>query len=177
MPYKHFLKEWLGAKVVDHEVEYAPISGTPQGGIISPHLANLTLSGLEETVKGALPRTRSNWNSHKTLRKVNIVRYADDFVITCITREDATVLIKTVDEFLKERGLKLNKDKTKITSVYEGFKFLGFRFKVYKGKGLLVTPSPEAKLTFRQRIRELMNKNYNVLPGVLIKELNPVILG
>lgn len=58
MPYKHFLKEWLEAKVVDFEATTEPTSGTPQGGVISPLLANIALAGLEANVKRALPKTR-----------------------------------------------------------------------------------------------------------------------
>lgn len=178
IPYKHFLNEWLTAKVLDFESETVPGSGTPQGGIISPYLANITLAGLEKWVKDTLPKSRTFRKSKgRSSRKINVVRYADDFVITCSTTEDAKKLIDSVNTFLNERGLKLNEDKTRITKVKEGFDFLGFNFKSHGRRGLLVTPSAKSQLSFRERIREKIQDDRKALPAQLIRDLNPIIIG
>jgi RNA-directed DNA polymerase len=155
-------------------------SGTPQGGVISPLLANIALAGLEQTIKKSLSKTRYARKSEKkrrVLRKINVVRYADDFVVTVSSKKDALKIIRTLKMFLKERGLKLNKEKTKITYVKEGFDFLGFKFKSYEGKGLLVTPTPESKKNFRRKIKAKVYENQKVESAMLIRELNPIITG
>jgi RNA-directed DNA polymerase len=110
-------------------------------------------------------------------RKINVVRYADDFVVTVSSKKDAVMILKCLKGFLKERGLSLNEDKTKVTRVAEGFEFLGFKYKCHEGRGLLVTPSPESKKNFRKKVKETLRRNQKVMPAVLIKELNPIIIG
>lgn len=108
-PYKHFLKEWLKAPkgVVDFEAVIEPTNGTPQGGVISPLLANVALAGLEACIKGTLPKTRKprkggRGGSPRTLRKINVVRYADDFVVTLGARGDAKTVVNAINTFLNE---------------------------------------------------------------------------
>jgi RNA-directed DNA polymerase len=176
IPYKHFLREWLKAKVIDNDKETFPGSGTPQGGIISPLLANITLAGLESHIKTALPKTRRVGKNKRILRKVNVVRYADDFVVTCSSKSDANTIIKSINSFLEPRGLTLNKDKTKITDVVNGFDFLGFNLKQFSN-GLLVTPSLTARKALRAKVKWIMKKRLNSSSSVLIKQLNPVLTG
>lgn len=163
-----------------------PLAGTPQGGIISPQLANWTLSGLEEVIKKSVPRSRnvttidpiSNEKvKKKSQRKVNVVRYADDFVVTVDTLKDAKIIKNSINDFLKERGLELNKDKTSITDVTNGFDFLGVNFRVHGDRGLLLTPSSKSIEGFKLKIRSIIKKRQNAAAGLLIKELNPIIKG
>jgi len=180
IPYKHFLEEWLRAGIIDYDGSATlPEMGTPQGGVISPHLANITLAGLENVVKGCIPaptRVTRSGARKVVLNKVHVVRYADDFVITCRTFKDSRTIIKKVDEFLIPRGLRLNKSKTRITKVEDGFDFLGFNFKLHKN-GLLVTPSRVSVKRFKRKLREIMTSSGGLRPAQLIMILNPVIIG
>jgi len=113
---KVVLQKWLKAGYVENGITYPTRKGTPQGGIISPTLSNMTLDGLEEAVRCAVPR-RS---------RVNFVRYADDFIITGKSKRLLENQIKpAVEEFIAERGLSLSKEKTVITYIKKGFTFLG----------------------------------------------------
>lgn len=109
---KHVLREWLKAKILDTGQFHPNDSGVPQGGPISPILANMCLDGLEACVLKSVFQTREkNWSP-----KVTTVRYADDFVITGATPRLLLKRIKpAVTEFLGERGLQLHPDKTKLS--------------------------------------------------------------
>ena len=125
---------------LEGDIFYDTLSGTPQGGLISPTLANIVLSGLEKEIKEQCGGRR-RVDGKVVYPKVNVVRFADDFVVTCneepsghapmgLGPEQASVdIIKVTDQFLMERGLVLNKKKTKVTRVAEGFDFLGFNFR------------------------------------------------
>ena len=184
LPYKHFLKGWLKSGAVHHGIYLDTESGTPQGGIISPDLANYTLAGLEEEVLKAIPpRVYSdklrypNGKKKVFYTKVNIVRYADDFVITTRNRHDAKCIMKVVDQFLGIRGLRLNLNKTKVISIYEGFEFLGFNYKHYRNKKLVMRPSSEAVQRIKTRIREIIKDPRIITGGQLIMKLNQVLRG
>ena len=114
---KAILGKWLAAGYMEEGVVYPTGMGAPQGGIASPVLATMTLSGLEVAVKQAAKRSQ----------KINVVAYADDFIITGASREVLETIVKpAVEAFLKERGLELSAEKTRITHIDEGFDFLGF---------------------------------------------------
>ena len=132
---KTILKQWLKAGYIEKDVFHHTTEGAPQGGAASPVLANLALDGLEKAVLAAA----------KPSDKVNFVRYADDWICTATTREllEEKVL-PIVNNFLKERGLELSQEKTKITFIDEGFDFLGFNLRKYKGK-LLIKPGKKAR--------------------------------
>lgn len=114
------LRKWLKAGYVEDNRLYPTRKGTPQGGIISRCLANMTLDGLERVVRAAVP-CRS---------RVNFVRYADDFIITgkskCLLEKQVQ---PAVEAFLAERGLTLSEEKTSITHIKHGFTFLGKTFR------------------------------------------------
>ncbi|MEE2474350.1 reverse transcriptase domain-containing protein, partial [Pseudomonas aeruginosa] len=123
-------------------------AGTPQGGIISPTLANLTLDGLEPMLLRRY--LKRNWNK----QKVNIVRYADDFIITGATKEVLETEVRPmVEEFLAKRGLTLSPEKTNITHIDDGFDFLGMNVRKYDGK-LLIRPSKKNVSAFLGKVRE-----------------------
>jgi len=164
---KSILGQWLKSGHIDQHVFHQTKEGTPQGGIISPTLANMTLDGLEKIAKRAASK-------HDL---VNVVRYADDFIVTARSREILETKIKPVlVQFLKERGLELSPEKTKITHIDDGFDFLGFNMRKYKGK-LLIKPSKASTKSFLNDIRGYIKANPTVKTENLIRKLNEKIRG
>jgi len=136
---KVVLRKWLKSGFVLDNRLFPTEAGSPQGGIISPILANMTLDGLESLLK--------KFKKHK----VNFTRFADDFIVTGDSKEFLENEVKSVIiEFLKTRGLELSLEKTKITHIDEGFNFLGFNIRKYKGK-LLIKPSKESIKAVRKK--------------------------
>lgn len=169
------LQQWLKAGVIERRQLRRTEMGTPQGGIISPTAANTTLNGLEMGLQRFL---RTALGATKALQaKVNVVRYADDFVVTGSSKEllEATVRPWIVD-FLRERGLTLSEEKTKIVHIDEGFDFLGWNFRKYNGK-MLIKPSRKNVMAFYGKVSEIIESSLSVPTEVLIKRLNPVIRG
>lgn len=169
---KSILRKCLKAGYLDKNILYpTETGGTPQGGIISPVLANLALDGLENKL-----RTREGKQG-----LVNFVRYADDFIVTGRTQELLeTEVIPIIEAHLKERGLELSKEKTRITHIDEGFDFLGQNVRRYKNgvrRTLLVTPSKKNTKNFLDKIRVIIKTNPTTSAGNLILLLNPVIRG
>lgn len=116
---------------------------------------------------------KKNWNK----QKVNIVRYADDFIITGATKEVLENEVRPiVEEFLAARGLTLSPEKTKITHIDDGFDFLGFNVRKYNGK-LLTKPAKKNVSAFLGKVRELIKGNKALRQDKLIKALNPMIQG
>ncbi|WP_268234918.1 group II intron maturase-specific domain-containing protein, partial [Marinithermofilum abyssi] len=148
---------------------YPTESGTPQGGIISPVLANMALDGLEKRLKEEFPAAKR--------AKVNFVRYADDFIITGRTKELLESEVRPlVEEFLKERGLELSQEKTHTTHIEDGFDFLGQNVRKYKGK-MLIKPAKKNVKAFLEKIRTIIKENKTAKAGTIIGLLNPVIRG
>jgi RNA-directed DNA polymerase len=161
------LRQWLKAGYFEGDNLYPTEAGTPQGGIVSPILANMALDGLEAAVKAVTPRRT----------KVNVIRYADDFVITGKTKELLEDTIKpAVEHFLKERGLSLSPEKTRITRIEDGFDFLGQNSRKYKGK-LLIKPARSNVKAFLVKVKETIRKFTARRPGDMIRTLNPMIRG
>jgi RNA-directed DNA polymerase len=164
---KVILQKWLKAGYVENGITYPTRKGTPQGGIISPMLANMTLDGLEKAVKSAVPR-RS---------RVNFIRYADDFIITGKSKRLLERNVRpAVEEFLSERGLTLSKDKTMITYIKKGFTFLGQTFRK-DGRVLHITPLKEGVLALMRKVGTLIRKHVSAPMPVLIKKLNESLHG
>jgi RNA-directed DNA polymerase len=171
---KSVLKGWLRAGFMSEKVLYPTTSGTPQGGIISPTLANMTLDGLGKILSEKYPMKIS---SRKPAHKVNLIRYADDFVITGRTKELLETEIKPlVEAFLSERGLSLSLEKTKITHIDEGFDFLGQTVRKYRGK-LLISPSKNSVKKFLKSVREFTHQHRMATHQLVIEGLNPKIRG
>jgi RNA-directed DNA polymerase len=160
------LKRWLQSGFIHKKKFFKVKAGTPQGGIISPVIANMTLDGLEEILK------------HKFKgRKVNYTRYADDFIITGATKELLEKDVKpVVIQFLAERGLSLSEEKTVITHIDDGFDFLGFNIRSYKGK-VLTKPSKKSITSIVEKIKSIIKNNKQAKQENLIRLLNPVIRG
>jgi RNA-directed DNA polymerase len=168
---KVILKKWLKAGYVYQNELYPTEAGTPQGGIISPVLANMTLDGLEAMLAEKLPKAK------RMGLKMNMVRYADDFIITGNSKEWLEQEVKpAVVEFLAERGLALSPEKTKITHVRDGFDFLGWNIRKYDGK-LLMKPSKANVKAHLDKIREVIRGNKATKQENLIRLLNPVLRG
>lgn len=165
---KTILHQWLKAGYIEKLSLFPTKEGTPQGGIISPTLANMTLDGLEKVVDDCTIQKD----------KAHVIRYADDFIITVSTQQALTDKIKpAVVSFLCERGLTLSEEKTKITHITEGFDFLGFNLRKY-GKGkILVKPSKKSVKTFLDGIRAIIKEGANRKTEELIGILNPKIRG
>lgn len=146
-------------------------AGTPQGGTISPILANMTLDGLEKLLLAEYPKKKK-----RNSTKVNFVRYADDFIVTANSEEIAREIKDKIAVFLKERGLELSDDKTLITNINEGFDFLGWNFRKYKNK-LLTKPSKKSIKRFTETISQTLRKGMAWSQDKLISKLNPIIRG
>lgn len=184
------IKAWLGADIMEGYANNpkdvtTPTMGTPQGGIISPLLANIALHGLENHLKNFVtglkkPRKGANRGSVAKKKALTIVRYADDFVLI---HEDAKILRSCIEEtktWLSTVGLELNAEKSKLKDCREGFKFLGFQIiqvrkdQKYKVK---ITPAKEKQAAILLRIRKLIQLNKASSAYKLISILRPVIIG
>ncbi len=171
---KQVLRRWLKAGYLESGSLFATEAGTPQGGIISPVLANLALDGLESVLESHFGQKNTK-ASYKT--KVNYVRYADDFVITGISKELLENEVKPlVQAFMAERGLTLSPEKTLITHVEDGFDFLGQNIRKYNGK-LLIKPSRKNLRNLLQKVKGIISGNKTVTAGLLVSLLNPVLRG
>lgn len=173
---KAVLRGWLKAGYVEKQTLFATDEGTPQGGVISPALANMTLDGLERTLQRAFPREGRRAGGRYN-PKVSLVRYADDFIITAVSKEVLVVEVRPlVERFLADRGLALSAEKTRITHIDEGFDFLGQNLRKHNGK-LLVTPSRKNVHAFLVKARAIIRANCAAPQTDLVHALNRVLLG
>jgi RNA-directed DNA polymerase len=163
------LGKWLKAGYVEMYRLHATEEGTPQGGVISPTLANMALDGLERLLQQHFGRRNSN--------KVNLIRYADDFIISGCSQELLETAVRPlVEGFLAERGLRLSSEKTRTTHVEEGFDFLGQHVRKFKGK-LIIKPSKKNVKAFLEKVRGIIRGNKAAKTVNLIALLNPVVKG
>jgi RNA-directed DNA polymerase len=176
-PAREMIRDWLKAGVFEPGKGFAPTEeGTPQGGVISPLLLNVALHGLEEAagVRYAFPAT--GCGQTKPGSPV-VIRYADDLVALCHTREQAEQIKARLSEWLAPRGLAFNEDKTRIVHLGEqGFDFLGFNVRRY-GSKLLIKPSKAAIRRLRKRLAVEMRVLRGSNAGAVIARLNPIIKG
>jgi RNA-directed DNA polymerase len=165
---KRMLRHWLEAGYWEKGRLFPTREGTPQGGIISPLLANLTLDGMEQAIRSRIKIRRD---------QVNFVRYADDFIVTARTKETLEQTVKpAVVAFLAERGLELSEQKTAITHIEAGFNFLGQNVRKYKNK-LVIKPAKEGLKALVQKAREHIKGMIGQTAQTLITTLSPVIRG
>lgn len=190
-PAKGIIAKWLSAGYVDNDVFVNTNTGTPQGGIVSPLLANIALHGMEDELgivyrkaKKDKKTGRYDYEINPLKCKIALVRYADDFVVMCETKEDAFSMYNRLKPYLSKRGLELAQDKTKVTHITEGFDFLGFNIRRYtniKGNDnrskLLIKPSKKSIKEFKSKIKAIFKEcnGTNVLN--LVRKLKPVIIG
>ncbi len=179
-PARHLVRQWLKAGVVDKGVFTETITGTPQGGIVSPLLANIALHGMESAVGVTY---RRDGDAHYIRSKRALVRYADDFVIFAETREDANAAKSDIAQWLAERGLEISQEKTRIRHLTEGFNFLGFNVRQYPvsstktGYKLLITPSGESVAAFKHRMKQEWSTLVGHNVDAVLHRLRPLVQG
>ncbi len=176
------LRKWLKAGVIDRRQLMATEAGTPQGGIISPCLANATLNGLEAQLKCHLVQQMGKTKAQQA--KVYVVRYADDFVVTAASKELLEDEVKPwVEQFLSVRGVALSREKTQTVHIHQGFDFLGWNFRKYVPKSpyrkakLLIKPSKKNVTAFYRKVGEIIKNSGALTQDALIGQLNPVLKG
>jgi RNA-directed DNA polymerase len=167
---KLMLQKWLKAGYVYQNELFPTEAGTLQGGIASPALANMTLDGLEAILSTRFPKSKQSG------LKMNMVRYADDFIITGSEEWLENEVKPAVVEFLAERRLVLSPEKTKITHIKKGFDFLGWNIRKYDDK-LLIKPSKSNVEAHLGKIRGVIKGNKTAKQANLIKMLNPILRG
>lgn len=178
-PAKEVISKWLKAGYIDNETFNETNHGTPQGGIVSPLLANIALHGMEKELGVKyIYNKRDGYILDKN--SVAITRYADDFVILCKTQEEAISMYEKLKPYLSKRGLVLAEEKTKITNITDGLDFLGFNLKQYSTKDglkLLIKPSNASIRKAKQTIKETFMELKGRPVRELIYKLNPIIRG
>jgi RNA-directed DNA polymerase len=174
-PAREQIRAWLKAGVVD-KGRYSPtVEGTPQGGVISPLLLNIALQGMEEAAGVQYDPRGSVKPGCPT-----VITYADDFVALCHSRGEAEAVQTRIGAWLKERGLSLNKEKTRIRHIDDGFDFLAFtirRYHVHSGTKVLTKPSRDALKKIRRRIADELRALRGASPIEVISTMNPIIRG
>jgi RNA-directed DNA polymerase len=169
---KGILRSWLQASFLEEGIRFDTTEGTPQGGIISPVLANRTLDGLQALLAKHFP-SGGKWTC-----KVHLVRYADDFIITGMSKELLRdKVVPLVEQFLSKRSLELSREKTRITHIDDGFDFLGQTIRRYPCRKVLVKPSRKSVRTFLGKIKETIQDAGSWTAGELIQRLNQQIKG
>jgi group II intron reverse transcriptase/maturase len=144
-----------------------PKQGTPQGGVVSPLLANIALNGIESIHRYKDPKGRV---------KEPAVRYADDMVFILRPQDDAKEILERISQFLSERGLKVSEKKTKLTATTDGFDFLGWHFKVQSNGKFKSVPSADNFKAFREKVKAIVN-NSNYGATTKAEKLAPVVRG
>jgi RNA-directed DNA polymerase len=176
-PARELIRQWLKAGYVEYGHLHETLTGTPQGGVISPLLANISLHGME-TALGIHYR-----KGNERIGKCVVVRYADDFVVMCANEALAHQAQERLTEWLTVRGLQLSPEKTQIVHLSKGFDFLGFHIRIYptrktkSGWKALVTPGKKSVTKIREKLRQAWQslEGHNV--AAAIKCLNPIIRG
>ena len=162
-PCSELTRGWLKAGFI-YQDQFTPVeTGTPQGGVISPLLANIGLHGLETYIKEINP-------------KLGIIRYADDFVVTSKDKESLETVLIQIQQWLIQRGLEISAEKTRIVDIEDGFNFLGFNLRQYNGK-LLIKPQKDKVLAFCQKIGQILSSMKTSTQEEVIKKLNPLLRG
>jgi RNA-directed DNA polymerase len=164
---KPILQKWLKAGYMEKGQWFPTSKGTPQGGIVSPILANMTLDGMQEAIGQAVRRGD----------KVSFIRYADDSIKTGATKEILEQKVKpALTAFLKERGLELSEQKTVVTHIQAGFDFLGHTVRKF-GDKLLIYPAKSNVQAFRDKIKLCVKSALGLSQEALLRKLNPIMQG
>ncbi|NEP34573.1 MULTISPECIES: group II intron reverse transcriptase/maturase [Moorena] len=183
---RRLIKSWLKAGVMDNGTFSPTKEGTPQGGVISPLLANIALHGMEEHIKQYAETLKIKGRAKTQKRKaMSLIRYADDFVII---HEDQTTVEecqKIISTWLKDIGLELKPSKTKIAHTTDGFDFLGFNIRQYnvgknqskQGFKTIIKPSKESIQRHYRQLSDKIDRHRAASQEALIKCLKPIILG
>ena len=148
-----------------------PEQGTPQGGVVSPLLANIALNGIEEV-------TQKGYTKYQ-IKRANCpqsIRYADDMVIILKPKHNAKKILDNIKDFLAERGMEISEEKTKITLATDGFDFLGWNFYVQENGKFRCVPSKENYQAFTKKVKSIVNSS-NYGAEVKSEKLAPVVRG
>lgn len=173
-PARGMVAQWLKAGVVEQGRPHRTEDGVPQGGVVSPLLLNIALHGMER-VAGA--RYTTGKYAGRIMEGCPVaIRYADDFVVLCHTRQEALDVKARLASWLAPRGLAFNEDKTRVVTLSEGFDFLGFNVRRY-GIKPLIKPSKAAVRRIRERLRTELRSLRGTNAQAVIKRLNPIIRG
>jgi RNA-directed DNA polymerase len=165
---KPTLRQFLKAGYVFKERLFPNEEGTPQGGVISPTLANMALNGMERLLRGHFGKGSM----------VNLVRYADDFVVTTPSKEKAEEAKRILEPFLTERGLELSAEKTRIVHIDDGFDFLGWNFRKYRNGKILIIPSEDSLRSVKAKVKEIiLTKGKALSQDDIIRNLNLLLRG
>lgn len=165
---RRVLKQFLKAGYIFDRKLFPTSEGTPQGGAISPTLANMVLNGMDSLLKEHFGPNSG----------ITVVRYADDFVVSTHTEEEAHEAKTVLIQFLAERGLELSEEKTVVTHITDGFDFLGFNFRRYSNDKLIIKPSKKAFDSIKSKVREIvLGHGKAESQGRIIIKLNPVVRG
>jgi len=183
-PARELIRQWLKAGYLEDGVFHDTEAGTPQGGVISPLLANIAFHGMEEAlgIRYRVIRTKT-YASELASTSVGLVRYADDFVVFCHTRERAEEAREKLKTWFAERGLSFSEEKTRIVNLDEGFDFLGFNVRQYKvttsrsGHKLLIKPSKKSVKEIKRKLKAAFRRGHGHTVQFLIRDVNPVIRG
>ena len=182
------IKAFLAAGILSEDgVNKDTITGTPQGGILSPLLANIALSGLDEHFSRKWRALGPEWTRRKHRRSGGavhrLVRYADDFVVMVAgDKEDAEALREEVGAILAPMGLRLSEEKTRVCHIDEGFDFLGFHIQRRRKRGtnkrcVYTYPSAKALASIKSKVRALTRREKHKTLSDLLERLNPVLRG
>jgi RNA-directed DNA polymerase len=173
-PGREMVRQWLKAGVMENSQLLASEEGTPQGGVISPLLLNVSLDGMEQAA-GA--RYQTGARAHLSVAGCPVlIRYADDFIVCCHSRQQALDVKARLGVWLAPRGLSFNESKTQVVRLEDGFDFLGFNVRSYDGK-LLRKPSKTAVKRIRKRLAAELRSLRGTNAQAVIKRLNPIIRG
>jgi len=174
-PARELVKRWLKAGVIEQGRFASTEEGAPQGGVISPVLLNVALHGMEEAA-GVRYRASGTHAGTTVEGSPVVVRYADDLVALCLSREQADEVKARLAAWLAPRGLAFNEDKTRVVHLDEGCDFLGFNVRRYRGK-LLIKPSKAVIQRLRKRLAAEMSALRGANAKAVIARLNPIIRG
>ena len=174
-PARGMIRAWLKAGVVEQGRLHRTEDGVPQGGVVSPLLLNVALHGMEQAA-GVRYFQTGNSAGKTMVDSPVLIRYADDLVALCHTRQQALEVKARLASWLAPRGLAFNEDKTRVVTLAEGFDFLGFNVRRYHGK-LLIKPSKAAIRRIRERLRTELRSLRGSNARAVIKQLNPIIRG
>ena len=176
---KNVLKQFLKSGFIHNGELFPTFAGSPQGGAISSLLANMTLDGLDKLIEDRYHRSAKGNVSNflRSKAKVNLVRYADDLVVSAKTREIAEDTKELISQFLSERGLALSEEKTAIIHIDDGFDFLGWTLRKFKGK-LIIKPSKKSIKALVSKLSDIvLREGKSHTQDVIIIRLNQVLRG
>jgi RNA-directed DNA polymerase len=175
-PARGMVKQWLKAGVVEQGRLHRTEDGVPQGGVVSPVLLNIALHGMEQAAGVRYYATGKRAGRVAMADSPVLIRYADDLVALCHSRQQALEVKARLAGWLAPRGLAFNEDKTRVVTLNEGFDFLGFNVRRYGNKPL-IKPSKAAQRRIRERLRTELRSLRGTNAQAVIKRLNPIIRG